>query len=160
MRVGDLWTGLALLAFGLAVLLRARTFPTMAGMDYGPGLFPSIAAAGLMASGGVIALRGWRGRAGTPSEAPSGTASGAAPTALGLRVAGVPLVVAFFGLALPRLGFHLTAAASLLALFLLFGLGPLRATAFAVIAAVAIHAVFYTLLRVPLPWGVLTPIAW
>ena len=156
MRVGDLWTGLALLAFGTAVLLRAQTFPTMAGLDYGPGLFPSIAAVGLMACGGAIALGGWRRR----GAAPGGRAPQRAPTGLGWRVAGVPAAVVFFALALPGLGFHVTAALSLGALFVLFGVGPWRAAAFALVAAVAIHAVFYTLLRVPLPWGVLTPVAW
>ena len=68
--------------------------------------------------------------------------------------------MAFFGVALVPLGFHVTAALSLAALFAVFGLGPLRSLALALGASVAIHAVFYSLLRVPLPWGVLTPVAW
>jgi putative tricarboxylic transport membrane protein len=72
----------------------------------------------------------------------------------------VPLSVVFFGLALDGLGFHVTAVLALAALFLAFGLGPVRAGAFALVAAFAIHGVFYSLLRVPLPWGVLTPVAW
>lgn len=152
MRASDLWLGAALLLAGLAILLRARTFPMMAGLPYGPGLFPSIAAVGLMACGGLIALSGWRrGEVAASEPMPSGG---------WVRMAVVPLSVAFFGLMLDRLGFHLTATAALIALFLAFGLGPLRAVPLSVAAALAIHAVFYSLLRVPLPWGVLTPVAW
>ena len=155
MRRGDLWTGAVLAAAGAAIALRARTFPAMAGMDYGPGLFPTIAALGLLACGLAIAWSGWRGTeaAGAPPPEPWGRAGVA-------RAIGVTAVVAFFGLALDPLGFHITAAVSLAALFLAFGLGPLRSLPFALAAAVVIHAVFYSFLRVPLPWGVLTPVAW
>jgi putative tricarboxylic transport membrane protein len=37
---------------------------------------------------------------------------------------------------------------------------PGRSIVIAVIAALVIHFVFYKLLRVPLPWGLLTPFAW
>jgi putative tricarboxylic transport membrane protein len=37
---------------------------------------------------------------------------------------------------------------------------PLRAALIAVIATLVIHTAFYKLMRVPLPWGVLTPFAW
>jgi putative tricarboxylic transport membrane protein len=37
---------------------------------------------------------------------------------------------------------------------------PGRALLIALVAALLIHAAFYKLLRVPLPWGVLMPIAW
>ena len=200
MRIGDVRLGAALLAAGLAILVEARGFPTMAGLPYGPGLFPSIAAVGLMACGAMVALGGWRRGGRSRSRVEPGTAAGdgAAPPSTGaaraprggpvpragvaepvldgvttsgaedpklgparaLRVVAVPLAVVFFGLALDPLGFHLTATAALVALFVAFGLGPVRAAAFAVVAALAIHGVFYSLLRVPLPWGVLTPVAW
>jgi putative tricarboxylic transport membrane protein len=35
-----------------------------------------------------------------------------------------------------------------------------RAIPIALIMTLAIHYAFYKLLRVPLPWGVLMPIAW
>ena len=48
----------------------------------------------------------------------------------------------------------------LLALFLVLRVPPLRAVLIAVIAALVVHFAFYKLLRVPLPWGVLTGVAW
>ena len=35
-----------------------------------------------------------------------------------------------------------------------------RSVFWAVVATVVVHFAFYKLLRVPLPWGILTPIAW
>jgi putative tricarboxylic transport membrane protein len=37
---------------------------------------------------------------------------------------------------------------------------PGRAVLISLIATLVIHTAFYKLLRVPLPWGLLTPIAW
>lgn len=155
-RRGDVWTGAVLALAGAAIALRSRTFPAMAGMDYGPGLFPTIAALGLLACGLAIAWSGRRG-AQAAEAAPPAEPPGRAGVA---RAVGVVAIVAFFGVALVPLGFHVTAALSLAALFAVFGLGPLRSLALALGASVAIHAVFYSLLRVPLPWGVLTPVAW
>ena len=45
-------------------------------------------------------------------------------------------------------------------LFLVLRVAPGRAVLVAVIATLAIHFAFYKLLRVPLPWGVLMPVAW
>ena len=58
------------------------------------------------------------------------------------------------------LGFLPTAAISLVALMLSMRVPPGRAVLIALIATLVIHAAFYKLLRVPLPWGLLTPIAW
>jgi len=58
------------------------------------------------------------------------------------------------------LGFVLTGTACLGALFLKFGVKPVRAIAIAVVATLVIHTLFYKLLRVPLPWGVLERFAW
>ena len=37
---------------------------------------------------------------------------------------------------------------------------PVRAAVLSLLLSVLVHFAFYTLLRVPLPWGVLTPWAW
>ena len=54
-----------------------------------------------------------------------------------------------------RLGFLVTATLILLALFLQLGVKPWLAVVVALAAAFVIHLVFYKLLRVSLPWGVL-----
>ena len=51
-------------------------------------------------------------------------------------------------------------AVTMVAMFLVLKVPPGRSVLFAVVATVLIHFAFYKLLRVPLPWGVLTPYAW
>jgi putative tricarboxylic transport membrane protein len=66
----------------------------------------------------------------------------------------------FYIVAADALGFVLTGIACLAALFLKFGVKPARAAVIAVTATLVIHTLFYKLLRVPLPWGVLERFAW
>ena len=161
MRIDDRLVGLVLVALGVAVYLIARTFPLMAGMPYGPGFFPSIAAIGLIVCGIVVAVSGalaalaeaggtlrWRP---TPGEAARATL---------LRPIALCIVIVFFGLALNPLGFHIAATITVAAAAFVFGAGLLSALTLALASAFAVHAVFYSLLRVPLPWGGLTPYAW
>ena len=159
MRIDDRYVGLILVALGITVFLVARTFPLMAGMPYGPGFFPSIAAVGLCVCGSVIAVsRGLIVRAASATQPAAPMA--AAPKAGLLRPFLICLLVVFFALALPVLGFHITATIVVGAAALVFGGHPLAAPVLALAAAFCAHAVFYSLLRVPLPWGVLTPVAW
>jgi putative tricarboxylic transport membrane protein len=147
----DLAAGGALAAAGAFMAWEARSFPRLGGMAYGPDLFPTIAAAGLVVTGLAIALRGLR-------AAPVGAMGEdrlAVPRALAL--AGV---AAGFALGLPLLGFHIVAALALLAAARLFGAGWGGAAALALIAPWPLHHLFHAALRVPLPWGVLTPVAW
>ena len=69
-------------------------------------------------------------------------------------------VLVFYVVAVDALGFVLTGTACLGALFLKFGVKPVRAIVIAVVATLVIHTLFYKLLRVPLPWGVLERFAW
>ena len=62
--------------------------------------------------------------------------------------------------AVDRLGFLLTSFVILAVLFRIFSVGWKRTVITAAIATLAIHFAFYKLLRVPLPWGFLTPYAW
>ena len=66
----------------------------------------------------------------------------------------------YYVVAVDALGFVLTGTACLGALFLKFGVKPARAIVIAVVATLVIHTLFYKLLRVPLPWGVLERFAW
>ena len=144
----DAWTGAALVALGLAVVWRAQGFPRLGGMDYGPDLFPTIAAGGLIVCGGLIAAEG--------ALAPPAPRAETAPG----KAAAVLATVAAAALALPWLGFHLTFAAVALVSARIFGGGAATCLAMAAVAPLALHVVFYSLLRVPLPWGLLTPVAW
>jgi putative tricarboxylic transport membrane protein len=58
------------------------------------------------------------------------------------------------------LGFLITSLLILTALFRVLELPLARSVLIAVATTLVIHFAFYKLLRVPLPWGVLTPYAW
>ena len=153
----DMIVGAALIALALAMIWGARGFPSVRAMPYGPDLFPSIIAGGLILSALGIFLEAYRGAA--PDR------SGEAPDeAVGRRgalaFAAVALIVAGVALLLPILGFHITAALALAAATRIYGGGWILAVVLALTGSVVLHYVFYSILRVVLPWGLLAPIAW
>ena len=144
----DLLAGGSLVVAGVVIAATARGFPVIGGMPYGPGLFPTIVAVGLILSGVGIAAEAWGGA----------VADGEPLRPIPLLT--VVAIVAGFALLLAPLGFHVAATLALLAAVRLFGGGWVMAAIFAPLAAILLHAVFYSVMRVPLPWGVLLPVAW
>jgi putative tricarboxylic transport membrane protein len=59
-----------------------------------------------------------------------------------------------------RLGFVITAVAYLSAAFAVFRVRARWVVPLAIAVTLIIHYIFYKLLRVPLPWGVLNGVAW
>jgi putative tricarboxylic transport membrane protein len=157
MKFNDAVFGLILLALGALVLAVVRGYPGIPGQQVGPALFPGLIAVGLCVCGALLLVKGWRER-----QAMAWMRLGdwaASPRHL-LSAALVIGSVVFYIVASERLGFLPTASISLAALMLAMRVPPGRAVFIALIASLLIHAAFYKLLRVPLPWGVLTPIAW
>jgi putative tricarboxylic transport membrane protein len=157
MKINDLLSGAALGALAAGVYLHARSFPPMVGQNIGPNLFPQLIAAGLMICAIILVVRGARslGREAL-FEMPEWM--GANRAALGFVM--IPVALVFYIAVSERLGFIPTAVLLLLALFYVFGVRTRTALIVAVVGAFAIHAVFYSLLNVPLPWGILSPVAW
>lgn len=157
MSRNDRLSGSLLVLFGALVLWRASTFPTLAGLEYGPGLFPAIAAVGLMVCGAAIGF-GSRGRR------PAQNTSTMPARQSGWRAAARPLallaVVFGYGLLLDPLGFHIASFLAVFATGRVFGLRVTGAVLLALPLVIGVHLLFYSLLRVPLPWGLLTPLAW
>jgi len=146
----DLLTGSALAVAGIVMISVAVTFPSIPVMAYGPGLFPKIVAGGLILSGIGIVAEAWTGRAGAGDAAPMRP----------LPVLALAAIIAGFALAMDPLGFHIAAILALIATVRLFGGGWITALVFAPVATALLHLVFYNVLRVPLPWGLLLPVAW
>ncbi|MGJ7495425.1 tripartite tricarboxylate transporter TctB family protein [Variovorax sp. RT4R15] len=157
MKFNDAVFGLILLVLGAAVLAVVQGYPKIPGQQVGPALFPGLIATGLCVCGAMLLLKGLRERATvqwfhfdewirSPRHA--------------LAFAITLLSVVFYILVSERLGFVLTSVLILLALMWSLRVPAGRSVAIAVIATLLIHAAFYKLLRVPLPWGVLTPYAW
>lgn len=148
-----------MMVFAIAVVAHAQTFPVLGGMAYGPGLFPSVIGSGIGIAGLVLAVGGLirRRREGGPwiviSEA------WRAPRTV-LRVAVILGSLIFYVLVSERLGFHITGALIIAAAMSCLEVAPRWISLFSLAVPFLTHYVFYSLLRVPLPWGLLTPIAW
>ncbi len=157
MKINDaIWGALAAL-FGVALLVHVQGFPAMPGQRIGPAYFPGLIGFGLIVCGVILAVRGWRARAGARwSEMPEWSRS---PR----HVLGFAMLVAvnlLYLLGVDRLGFVITGIVYLTALFWVLRVPRTRIVPLAIVLTLLIHFAFYKLLRVPLPWGLLQPVAW
>ena len=158
MKFNDALIGAALFILAVAIGIHIQGFPAMPGQKFGAALFPGLIAAGLLVCGAMLMFRGVRG-----------LRSGERMVTLvpwmrmPQQVANFVLVCAlllFYIFASDALGFIPSGFIILMALFLKLAVPPLRAAIVALVATLIIHALFYKLLRVPLPWGVLQGVAW
>jgi putative tricarboxylic transport membrane protein len=156
MKLNDAIFGLVLLALGSAVLLAIQGFPKIPGQPVGPALFPGLIATGLCACGFLLVVRGLR----QPRQAwvvfEDWVSSPRHVVALVVLLGSV----VFYIVAANWLGFLPTALLILLAMFTVLRVAPGRSLLIAVVATLVVHFAFYKMLRVPLPWGLLTPYAW
>lgn len=156
MRLSDKLAGLLILVFGLVVAGYATTFPPMRGQPVGPSLFPTVIGCGFALFGLILLVSGARADAG-PLFALDDWMRRPRMVANFAVVVGSLL---FYALVVDRLGFFITSVVFLGVLFLAFGVSRRRIVPLALVVTLVIHYGFYTLLRVPLPWGVLEGIAW
>ena len=160
MKLNDALWGVLLLVFAGTLFVHVQGFPSIPGQKIGPSALPQVLAIGLGSCGALLVVRGLRERA----------ASGAArwielPEWFGHRqqVLGFAVLVGVNLLYLwgsERLGFIVCGVVYLAALMAVLRVRPIRAVTVALVATLLIHYCFYKLLRVPLPWGVLQPVAW
>jgi putative tricarboxylic transport membrane protein len=157
MRINDAILGAVLLAFSLVVGLYARTFPAIPGQEYGASVFPTWISIALGLCSIVLIAGGMRQWAETGAVSLEPWArSGHHLRTLAITIA----LVVFYILASTPLGFIPTAFIALAILFAVLGVKPLLVPVLAAGVTMVMHYGFYSLLRVPLPWGVLTPWAW
>ncbi|MEY2953749.1 MAG: hypothetical protein RLZZ401_1836 [Pseudomonadota bacterium] len=157
MKLNDALFGLFLLLLGTAVLVMVQGYPRIPGQQVGPALFPGLIAVGLCVGGLILLVRGWQARQAQAWF----TLQDWARSPRHLLGFGVTVgSVLFYMLWSQQLGFLVCAGLILTVLFRVLGVPWARALVTAVVAALMIHLAFYKLLRVPLPWGLLTPYAW
>lgn len=155
MKLNDTLSGLLILIAGMAVVAQARTFPSMPGQSIGPALFPSLIGGGLMLCGVALVLsRRWRGAPWFQTD------HWVRRPRMVLNFGLVFVDLVFYAIAVGRLGFFITALIFLSVLMLAFGVPRRRIMPLAMAVTLLIHYAFYSLLRVPLPWGVLEAVAW
>jgi putative tricarboxylic transport membrane protein len=155
MKINDAIFGIILAVIGVVVLIQVQGYPTIPGQQYGPGLFPGSIAAGFIVCGVLLIASGLKARAAPWVSFPAWLRSG---RHLGAFLAVVGGVVAYLLLA-ESVGFLIVAPLLLLLWFRTLGVRWPVAVAAALLASAIIWFAFYKMLRVPLPWGVLTPYA-
>ena len=155
MKLNPTLSGLLVLIVGLAVVVHARSFSSATGQSIGPAFFPSLVGAGLILCGLALIVSG-RGRREPWIEA--GEWVRRPRMVFNLLLVFADLV--FYAVAVTSLGFFITAVVFLSVLMIAFKVPPTRIVPLALAVTLIIHYAFYTLLRVPLPWGVLEGVAW
>jgi putative tricarboxylic transport membrane protein len=165
MRLPDGVTGGFLAALGGVTVYGASFLPPIPGQQIGPSIFPTVVGAGLILCGLLIALGIGRrfedeAEADLASHQDASAPAAAPPMWLAAVRTLVPIgAILFYVLTVNTLGFVAVAA-------LMVGVTAyaLRASlslslVMAVLAPPCVHLVFYKLLRVPLPDGLL-PMPW
>ncbi|WP_462383084.1 tripartite tricarboxylate transporter TctB family protein [Pseudomonas sp. Marseille-QA0892] len=145
----DLILGLAFAALGVAVIVMARSFDAIGGMQYGADLFPTLIGFGMVGGGIWLSATSVRqiirthanSQAAIPFEFPS------------LAVVLPVLVVVGYIFVVDLLGTAATLALGMFVLFRVRGVKTLLSASLAVAAAILITLAFTRLLSVPLPLG-------
>lgn len=156
MRFNDLVCGAIIIAAALAVIAVTTTFPDFPGQNYGPAVFPRLLAVLLILCGVLLMMRGlaaWR--AGERLiEVPEWASQPANVVSVAL-VLGASLA---YILLVDAVGFVPLTFVLLLALFAWLRARLPVAVATAAVAAFGINWFFSSLMRVPLPRGLMDSI--
>lgn len=148
----DRRVGLGLAVLALALLWSARSFPNVPGQKLGAAFLPMLIGAGFLLCAVALVLR----RPARDAESADAAAGAAGSEHFGSSAVTIAAVVVYIA-ASDGLGFLLVAPACLLATFLAQRVRLAPALAWSLGGTLLVHIAFYKLLRVPLPWGVLTP---
>jgi putative tricarboxylic transport membrane protein len=151
MRLGDTVVGAGFAVAGALVIVATLSYPPGEVGQPGPALFPRIVGGLMAALGLLLGLGGiragvagervaWRDLLGRPGFVNA------------LFVIGA--VVAYIALA-DRLGFIVVTVLLLIALMWRLGVRPVQAVLVAVAFVIVVYVLFYKVLRVPLPAGLL-----
>jgi putative tricarboxylic transport membrane protein len=157
MRLNDSLIALLLIVLAVAVIAYASGFPPMPGQTFGPALFPTLIATGLIVAG--LSLIVAQVRSGHKQPLLEVDAWVRTPRLLFdfLLVIGGLLFYILFS---DELGYFIAAPLALAAFLFATGARALIVLPVAVVVPLIMHYIFYALLKVPLPWGLLTPYAW
>jgi putative tricarboxylic transport membrane protein len=156
MKLSDAVFGVVIISVSLVMLISARHFPQIPMQAFGPALFPMVVGWGLLGCGILLVIRGLQHHKTIP------LLSLAAWTRSPRHVVSFCLVLAclvFYIAAVDKLGFLLTAFIALSVLMAWLRRKVFSSLAIAFLVTVAIHQLFYKMLMVPLPWGLLQSVA-
>jgi putative tricarboxylic transport membrane protein len=159
MRIPDLVVAVVLGTLSVAIIVQAGSFPKLAGLAVGPGLFPIVLASALLLSSVMLAVQAFvPDRASRPPADEEVVPKGTHPAARWRFLAVIAACAIFAGLG-QALGFVIAGIVAVSILMLAFGVPPVRALVISIIAVVLLDLFFVHVMRIPLPLGVLTPLA-
>lgn len=150
MRLNDTALGLLVAALGAALLLAALQLPGVRGQAFGAGFFPAIIGRLVVLTGLGLAAGGMRRGGAVVTTAPWLRDRWAV-----INVAILAGAVVLFAAVGDRVGFLPFAAGLIWLVQWRLGASPLRAAMVAVPGAILFQVLFSTVLRVPLPQGLL-----
>lgn len=156
MKINDAIFGAVFALLGAVILVHVQSFPNIPGQQYGAAIFPGLIAAGFVVCGVLLVAGGLRMRGDEPWFAAGAWMRSSRHVVAALAVVGG--VAAYIALA-DRVGFLIIAPVLLVLWFRVLGVRWGASMLSAAVATLVIWYAFYKLLRVPLPWGVLTPYA-
>jgi putative tricarboxylic transport membrane protein len=157
MKFNDALSGFALLALSLLILFTVRTYPDIPGQNIGPGAFPGLMAWLLALCSVILIFKGLK----TKKHEYWAVRGEWMKSWFHLRnfIATVACLL-FYIFASDFLGFLIS---GILILSVMFAALEVRAKwilPIAIVVTFVVHTIFYKGLRVPLPWGLFTPIQW
>lgn len=157
MRFNDAVFGGLLILFAIVMIAYTTTFPSLYGQNYGPDLFPIIIGGGLAICGILLVVRGVAERETVPLVQMGDWASDRGTVInVGLLIG----AMIFYILLSDWLGFVIISLLILTILLVRLGSSFLTSVVIAAVTTLLIHFVFAKVLLVPLPWGLLQPVAW
>ncbi len=152
LRVSDFVSGLVVAIVGLAIFLRAQSFPSVGGVAIAPSFYPGLLGAVLMLLGAALAVSAvLRGQI-LPIIAPIDWLRQPATV---VAVLSVPAAIICFGLLSPMLGFIATAFLITTGLLLAFRVSLATSLIVALCLTLVLYLVFVRMLNVPLPAGLI-----
>jgi putative tricarboxylic transport membrane protein len=161
MRISDRVSGLLLVVLGAAVYYGGSLLPPVPGQQVGPSVFPMVIGAALAMCGALIffgigqhfeeAEKVVVSFDGKSEEVKSQKDTWITKLKMFMPV----LAICFYAFASEKLGFWLTSSLMLALLSWSMGAKPRYMALLVVIVPTLVHLIFYTMLRVPLPRGLL-----
>lgn len=156
MKLHEAILGAAFCALGAWMIHYSAGLPKPRHLQYGPGLFPMLMGAGLVACGGLQMIFGLlRWRAEPLVERPLWLRD----RRMMLNLAAIPAACFFYYFAAESLGFVFTGLIIMFVMLLVGGTAPARAAMVSLIMILLTTVIFVSILHVPLSWGVLAPIS-
>ena len=155
MKISDTLSGIIIGIFAIIVFVMALSFPPTPGQEFGSGLFPRLIAIGLFICAICLVFQGMR-RGGKQIW----LSWPGLNMVTFLRFCMIPAMLVFYFLTADYLGFFISSSIVLMITFLVFGVSLARSILFTVVSTLVIHFSFYSILEVPLPWGLMESIAW